>query len=185
MLAAACDPVALPTSRSTPSTSADAAGYTTSSCPDAVVQTSSSMIEITGLTLLDVGSCTITYGDQSGGGPGATAPTNGGYTPSTFETEEMSSALGTLTELASGSPEMTVTAADGSGTMQVTPQSVITSSSGNYLTFVFLAPAGGIDDGDFGSGGEIDAGANDGVNAAGNGRADFGDLFLPVFELGD
>jgi Divergent InlB B-repeat domain len=139
--------IALPSGWSTPSTSPSAPGDTTTDCPSATVQTSGSTIEITGLTMLDHASCTITYGDQSGGGPGATAPTDGGYTPSTFQVDEMSSAMGTLTPLASGSPEMTVTAADGSGTMEVTPQSVITGSSGDDLTFVFLAPSGGIDDG--------------------------------------
>ena len=142
--------IVVPAGFSVPSANTAAPGATTTSCPGGTVSVSGSTIEVNGLTLLDTASCTITYGDTSDGGPGATATAVGGYTAYAFDADERSSSTGTLTPLASGSPLMLVTAADGSGTMQVSPASTVTSSTGNYLTFTFSGPEGGIADGSLG-----------------------------------
>jgi hypothetical protein len=139
--------IAVPAGFSVPSAGASAAGATTTTCPSGNVSVAGSTIEVSGFTLLDASSCTITYGDKSDGGPGATATAVGGYTAYSFSAQERSSSTGTLAALASGSPLMLVTAADGSGTMQASPASTVTGSTGNYLTFTFVGPEGGIDDG--------------------------------------
>jgi hypothetical protein len=139
--------IVVPAGFSVPSAGASAPGATTTDCVNGNVTVSGSTIQVTGFTLLDASSCTITYGDRSGGGPGATATAVGGYTAYNFATEERSSSTGTLASLASGSPLMLVTAADGSGTTQSSPASTVTGSTGNYLTFTFVGPEGGIDDG--------------------------------------
>jgi len=132
---------------STPSTTGTAAGDTTSTC--GTVGVAGSDIAITGVSLASSGTCTVTYGSKTGGGPGATAastsPTN---EPQAFSTREKSSAGGTLTALGAGSPKVTVTAADGAGELGVSPTSEITSSTGDDLTFTFTAPAGGLHDGE-------------------------------------
>ncbi len=139
--------IVVPAGFSVPSANASAAGATTTNCPGGTVSVSGSTIEVNGFTLLDAASCAITYGDTSGGGPGATATAVGGYTAYSFDAQERSSSTGTLAPLASGSPLVLITAADGSGTMHVSPASTVTSSTGNYLTFTFVGPEGGIDDG--------------------------------------
>ncbi len=139
--------VAVPAGFSVPSASSSAPGATSTTCPGGTVSVSGSTIQVNGLTLLDAASCTITYGDTSSGGPGATATSVGGYTAYSFDAEERSSSTGTLSPLASGSPLVLITAADGSGTMHVSPASTVISSTGNYLTFTFVGPEGGIDDG--------------------------------------
>ena len=136
--------IAVPAGWSTPSTSAAAAGATTSTC--GTVGVSSSTIQITGMNMSSGASCTVTYGNKSGG-PGATAPSTGGVTPFTFTTQEKSSGGGTLTTLGAGSPQVIVTALDGTGTMGESPTPVITSSTGNELDFTYTAPAGGLNNG--------------------------------------
>ncbi len=136
--------IAVPAAWPTPSTTASAQGATTSTCGS--VGISGSTIQVTGVSLSVNGTCTVTYGDQSGG-PGATAPSSGGPTPLTFTTQEKSGSSGTLTTLGTGSPSVTVTAGDGTGAVSESPSTVITSSTGNDLTFTYTAPAGGLDNG--------------------------------------
>jgi hypothetical protein len=135
--------VAIPAGWSTPSTSAAAAGATTSTC--GTVGVTGSTIEVTGLNLVSGNTCTVTYGSRAGG-PGATAPASGGTM--TFTTQESSNSGGTLTTLGNGSPQVIVTAADGSGTMTVSPGNVITASTGNELDFTYTTPAGGLNNGE-------------------------------------
>jgi hypothetical protein len=137
--------IAVPAGWSVPSTSSSAAGATTSNCGSGV-GVSSSTIHVTGVTLSAADTCTVVYGNTAGG-PGATASPSGGYTPVTFATQEKSSSTGTLTSLATGAPQLTVTAADGTGTMSVSPESAIQGSTGNAFTFTYTAPAGGLANG--------------------------------------
>jgi hypothetical protein len=134
--------VALPAGWSAPSTTASAPGATTSTC--GTVGAAGSTIQVTGVNLAPAGTCTITYGNK-GGGPGATAPSTGGT--NTFATQEKSSAGGTLRTLGTGSPNVIVTAADGTGTMTASPTQVITSSTGNEIDLTFTAPTGGMNAG--------------------------------------
>jgi hypothetical protein len=90
-----------PADWSAPATSSSAPGYTTSAC--GTVAVSGATIQVTGVTLAGDGTCTIVYGDQSSGGPGATAPSSDG--DAIFATHEMGTGLGTLTSLAS-SPDV-------------------------------------------------------------------------------
>ncbi|HEX7105178.1 MAG TPA: cell wall-binding repeat-containing protein, partial [Acidothermaceae bacterium] len=98
-------------------------------------------IAVSGVSLSPGGTLRITYGDTASGGIQATAPVNG--QPFVFTTSEKSFPGGTLKPLAT-SPTVQVNgpAADGSGTMTVTPSSVTTGSS-QTLTFTYTPPAGG------------------------------------------
>jgi hypothetical protein len=135
--------IAVPAGWSAPSTNSSAAGATSSTC--GAVAVSGSTIQVTLGSLSSGNTCKVTYG--GGSGSGAVAPSSGGPAPYTFTTQEKSSSGGTLTALSSGSPGVTVTALDGTGTITVSPTTVITSSTGNDLTFTFTAPAGGMDNG--------------------------------------
>jgi hypothetical protein len=66
--------------------------------------------------------------------------------PQTFTVSQRGSSGGTLTPIAS-SPQVTVYAADGSGTMTALPLSVLHGSTGNTLTFTYTAAAGGMSNG--------------------------------------
>ncbi len=134
--------VTAPAGWSAPSANAADPGATTSTC--GTVGASGQTIEITGVNLASAGTCTIVYGSTAGG-PGATAPSSGGL--KAFPTKESSSASGTLTELATGSPHVSVTAADGTGSMSVTPTTAITNASGLGFEFTYTAPAGGMEEG--------------------------------------
>jgi hypothetical protein len=133
--------VAVPAGWSTPSTTGSAPGATTSTC--GTVGIASSTIQVTGVNLSTAGTCTVTYGSTASG-PGATAPSTGGS--STFTTQEKSSAGGTLANLGTGSPKVSVTAADGTGTMTVAPNTALNGSSKQYV-FTYTAPTGGLDNG--------------------------------------
>jgi subtilase family serine protease/6-phosphogluconolactonase (cycloisomerase 2 family) len=88
---------------SSPSVTASAAGYSTSTCGTLAV--SGSVIIVSGVTRSSGATCTITYGSKSSSGPGATAPPSS--RTSTFTTWEKSIFSGTLTDLAI-SPRVTV-----------------------------------------------------------------------------
>ncbi len=99
----------VPTGWSPPSVTPSAAGYVTSTC--GVVSVGSSTIMVSDVTLAGGASCTITYGSQAKGGPGAVAPSIPNAYP--FTTLERSTASGVLTDLASspalstGTPSLT------------------------------------------------------------------------------
>ena len=84
---------------------------------------------------------TITYGDRSGGGPGATATATTGA--QTWQLQQRSTAGGVFTNLGA-SPSITVNAKNGSGTLTVLPANVGNGSTGNTLTFTYTAAAGGM-----------------------------------------
>jgi hypothetical protein len=136
--------IALPSGWSAPSAVSGTAGYTTTTCSGGSVGVSGSTIQVSGFTLAS-GTCTVTYGNLTGGGPGASSPATGGF--ETFTAQEKSSSGGTLTALGS-SPTITVVAADGTGTMTVSPTNVVNSSTGNELTFTYTAANGSVNNGE-------------------------------------
>jgi hypothetical protein len=95
--------VAVPAGWSAPSVTATAAGDSTSTC--GTVSITGTTIVVSGVTLADGATCTITYGSMAGTGPGATAPSSPG--PSMFDASEMSISGGLLTPLAT-SPSVTI-----------------------------------------------------------------------------
>src|SRR5207244_8510373 len=95
--------LSVPSGWSAPSTTSSAKGYTTSSA--GTVGVAGQAITVSGVTLAAGATVTITYGDKTGGGAGADAPSVG---TSTFGTSEKSTSGGTLTALAS-SPSVQVT----------------------------------------------------------------------------
>jgi hypothetical protein len=137
--------IALPSGWSTPSATSGTAGYTTTTCPSGTVSPSGSTIQVTGFTLSNGNSCTVTYGNTTGGSPGASSPADGGF--ETFDAHEESSNDNNLTALAV-SPTLTVVAADGTGTMTASPTNVVNSSTGNELTFTYTAAAGSVSNGE-------------------------------------
>jgi len=130
--------VAVPAGWSTPSTTAGSSGYTTSSA--GVVSIVGSAISVTGVSSAVNGAVTITYGDTSGGGLGALAPSSA--LTSTFTASQQATASGTLTPLVAGSPQVVVgAAADGTGTLTVSPTTT-TVSAPTTLQFAYSPPAG-------------------------------------------
>jgi hypothetical protein len=131
--------LSVPAGWSLPSTIAHAAGYVTSTCGHIAV--AGTAFTVSGVTLAAGKSCTIVYGSRAGAGPGATASSATGS--ETFVTKESSVLSGTLTALARPA-KITVYAANGSGTMTVSPTTVHASSKGNTLTFTYTAATGGL-----------------------------------------
>ncbi len=134
--------VDVPAGWSAPSTTASAAGYTTSSA--GTVSVSTQTITVSGLTLGGGATATITYGDTGGGGAGATAASSTGS--QTWQAQERSTGGGSLTNLGS-SPSINVLAPDGSGTLTTPTTVVANGSTGNTVTFTYTAAAGGVSSG--------------------------------------
>ena len=88
---------------------------------------------------------TITYGSKAGGGKGAVAPKTTGTC--IFPAWEASTSSGTPTPVAE-SPVVTIYAANGSGTMTVSPTTLSAGSTGNTLAFGFTASTGGLRSGE-------------------------------------
>jgi hypothetical protein len=131
----------VPTGWSDPSTDSSAAGYVT---------VSGGSVSVDGRTIVaaivDRGAgnaLTIKYGVKTGGGPGATAPTTGGPVPWTAKSK--GAAGGTSQPLAS-SPSVNVLAADGSGSISPSSNSVPRSTA-NTITFTYTADTGGMQNG--------------------------------------
>ena len=124
--------VVVPSGWSAPSITNAAPGFTTSTCGGYDI--SGMTIQTTGVILAGGGTCTITYGAKSAGGPGASAQSASGT--ATFTTTEMSTSGGVLTALAT-SPSVTVNpvAPDGSGTMTVLISSANPSVVGQAVTY--------------------------------------------------
>ena len=80
------------------------------------------VITVSGVTLSSSQTLTITYG-AGGGSAGATPPATLGN--ATFTTSERSSSSGTLTVLAASPVVGVVAPPDGTGTMTVSPTSVL------------------------------------------------------------
>ena len=134
--------VALPNGWSEPSTTGSEPGYTTAS--PGTISVSGQTITVSGLTLPAGHKLTITYGSKAAGGPGATAPATTGA--QIWQAEEASTADGTLTDLAT-SPLISVSGADGSGTLTTPTASVAHSATGQTITFTYTAAAGGTSNG--------------------------------------
>ena len=144
--------ITVPAGWSAPSTSATDAGYTSSSTGTVNTDATARTITVSGVTLDQGDTLTVTYGDKSQGGPGADAAPatlmTGGSGPVTWSASQQSTSGGTLHALAS-SPSVTITnAPDGSGTLTVSPTSVVAGTTGNTLTFTYTeTAAGGINNG--------------------------------------
>jgi hypothetical protein len=134
--------LAVPAGWSAPSTTGTAPGYTKTSA--GAVSVSGQTVTVSGVTLAAGGTLTITYGDKSGGGSGATVSTTPGT--ATFTAQSQATAGGTLTMLAA-SPTATVYAADGSGTLTLPATNVSAGQTGQTLTFTYTAGTGGTNNG--------------------------------------
>jgi len=89
--------IVVPSGWSAPSTTSSAPGYITAST--GTVGVAAQTITISNLTLAAAATVTITYGDKSAGGPGATSsPTAGAQT---WQVQEKSTSGGTLTNIGS------------------------------------------------------------------------------------
>ncbi|HKC21535.1 MAG TPA: hypothetical protein VKB64_03390, partial [Gaiellaceae bacterium] len=135
--------VAVPSGWSAPSTTGSAAGYSTSSA--GTLSVAGSTITVASLTLAAGNTFTITYGSTASGGPGATATSSTGA--QTWQAQEKSTGNGSLTNLTSGSPSVTVYAADGAGSLGASISGVSGSQTGRTITFTYTAPTGGISNG--------------------------------------
>src|SRR5205085_127619 len=133
--------VTVPANWSAPSTTSSAKGYTTSST--GTVGVAGQLITITGVTLAKNATLTVTYGDTSGGGAGADAPTAAQSGTGTWSTRQKSSAAGGLTALGASPTVAVNNAADGSGTNTVSPTSVFAGSGGNSEVFTYTETANG------------------------------------------
>ena len=132
----------VPSGWTAPSITSNNAGYTTASA--GTVSVASQTITVSSLTIAGGSTFTITYGDTSGGGTGATATATTGA--QTWQAQSKSTAGGSLANLGS-SPSITVYAADGTGTL-TTPTSVVSASqTGRTIIFTYTAATGGINNG--------------------------------------
>lgn len=129
--------LAIPTGWSAPSTSTSTAGYATSSAGTVVI--TGGVIDVKGVTTVAGGTVVITYGDTSGGAPGALAPSSA--RTSVFSASQRATAAGTLTALSSSPQVLVGTAPDGSGTVAVSPSGVAVTTP-TTLTFTYTPPAG-------------------------------------------
>jgi hypothetical protein len=132
----------VPAGWSAPSTTSANAGYTTAST--GTVAVAAQTITVSSVTLAGGSTMTVTYGDTGSGGPGATATSSTGA--QTWQTQEKSTAAGSLANLAA-SPSITVYAADGSGTLTTPTTNVSASQTGRTATFTYTAATGGINNG--------------------------------------
>jgi hypothetical protein len=129
----------IPAGWSPPSTTSSAAGFTTSSAGTLTV--ASRVVTVANLPLTAGSTVTITYGDTSSGGPGATATGTTGA--QTWQFQERSTGGGVFTNIGA-SPSIAVDAADGSGTLAASPGNVSASQAAQTITFTYTAAAGGM-----------------------------------------
>jgi alpha-tubulin suppressor-like RCC1 family protein len=134
--------IAVPVGWSAPSLSGADPGFTGASTGTVSVNGQSILVDH--VTLAGGQALTITYGDKTGGGPGATAPTTPGT--GTFTAQSKTLPAGTLTAL-TASPTATVYGADGSGTMALPATDVSAGQTGRTLTFTYTAGDGGMSGG--------------------------------------
>ncbi len=129
----------VPSGWSPPSTTATAAGYTTSTAGS--VSVAGQTITVSSLTLAGAATVDVVYGATGGGGPGATVTSSIGA--QTWQGKQRSTGSGSLVNLGA-SPLVTVNAANGSGTLTTGTSNVLAGTSGNTLTFTYTATAGGM-----------------------------------------
>ena len=138
--------IQVPSGWSTPTESdGTAPGYVTNTCQDDGNSIVGTTIQVVGINqaALD-GSCTVTYGDTSDGGPGATAPSTAGT--DTFNASETNAETGgTYTPLTDGSPSVDVTSVDGEGTITAATSSYLAGTAASD-TFTYTAGADGVID---------------------------------------
>ena len=132
----------IPAGWTAPSTTAANAGYTTSST--GVLTIAARVVTVASVTLLAGQSFTITYGDTSVGGPGATATATVGA--QIWQVQDKATSGGVYTNIGS-SPSITVNAKDGAGTLAPAPGNVSASQTGQTITFTYTAAAGDMVDG--------------------------------------
>jgi hypothetical protein len=133
--------VEVPADWSPPSTNPTEPGYVTASA--GTVSALGQTITVSGLTQF-ASSVKIKYGARSGGGPGALVTSSTGL--ATWAAMQKSTAGGTPTALSS-SPQITVYAPDGSGTLTTPTTTVVHGSTGNTISFTYTAAAGGLSNG--------------------------------------
>jgi hypothetical protein len=126
----------VPSGWSSPSTTNTDPGYVTSTCGVAAV--SGPTIEVTGVTVSAGDTCTITYGDKTGSGPGAVAASTVGT--STFAATEASTSTGTLTALES-SPSVEVVSSGGVGPTPSSPTVTRVYGSDAIATAIAISQA--------------------------------------------
>jgi hypothetical protein len=136
----------VPTGWSTPSGTGSAAGYTKTSRGLVGTTPGGRVLTISGVSGTAGSTVTITYGEKSGGGPGATAPTASGS--QTWTAQQKSNNADTVAPL-TVSPVITVKAKDGSGTLTASLTTARHNSTGNTITFTYTVAAGGMADGSF------------------------------------
>ncbi|HET9187426.1 MAG TPA: cell wall-binding repeat-containing protein, partial [Acidothermaceae bacterium] len=126
----------VPTGWSAPSTTNSDPGYTTSSLGQ--VRVSGTKIAVKGLTAIAGDTFTVTYGNTSSGGGGATAPSTA--RASTF-TSSVSAVYGAAPKIITTSPTVTVwtPATPGQGAITVSPTSALTGTA-TTLTFTYAPP---------------------------------------------
>jgi alpha-tubulin suppressor-like RCC1 family protein len=132
----------IPDGWSAPSTGATDEGYVKASA--GAVSVSGRTIHVSGVTLAEGASLTITYGDRSGGGAGVTASTTPGT--ASFTGQSKATPGGTLAPL-EASPVATVYAADGNGALALPATNVSAGQTGLTLAFTYTAAAGGLNNG--------------------------------------
>jgi RHS repeat-associated protein len=128
----------VPSGWTAPTTSSGTAGYSTAST--GTLSVAGQVVTVSGVTLSSAQSLTITYG-AGGGAARVTPPTTLGN--ATFSTEERSSSSGTLTALSSSPIVSVVAPPDGTGTMTVSPTSVLASVP-TTLSFTYTAATDGL-----------------------------------------
>jgi hypothetical protein len=134
----------VPAGWSAPSGTGTAAGFVKTDRYGLIPSISGRTIKIDHITATAGYTIQIIYGDRSGGGPGAVAPT--AYGPQTWTAEQKATSSGAVSPLAV-SPVITVMAKDGSGTMTASPTTVRRKSTGKTITFTFTVATGGMTDG--------------------------------------
>src|SRR5207248_2493434 len=134
----------VPANWSAPSITNGAAGCTTAST--GTVGVSGQVITVTGVSLAQSATLTITYGATTGAcssSTGASAPSNTQSGSATWNVRQKSTSGGTLTAIGS-SPSVNVTnAADGSGTASIAPTSVEAGSTGLTETLTYTETVAG------------------------------------------
>jgi parallel beta-helix repeat protein len=130
--------LAVPTGWSAPSLTGTDPGYATAS--QGVLSVSGRTILVSSLTMGTGQMLTIGFGSKAAGGAGASAPSSGGT--QFWLAKQKPLAPAAMVALAV-SPQVRVLAPDGSGIMNVSPQSVRFGSSANTLNFIYTAARGG------------------------------------------
>ena len=132
----------VPSGWTAPTTDVGLPGYVTAS--SGTVTTVGQTITVLNVALSG-NAMTITYGSKAGGGPGALAPIDPG--PHTWFTRQQSSPSANPLVPLFASPQITVYAPDGSGTLTFPPGVITAGSTCNTIPFTYTAGTGGMSNG--------------------------------------